>query len=225
MAKKRIIDFQTKLKAVKEYINGNKSSVQLAKEFSVHKYTIVTWVKKFNYYGEKGLKPTVSYNRYSNDLKLKAVQKYLEGNDSIDSIALKYGIRSHTQLNTWIMEYNCHKEFKPSHLGGKLIMTKGRKTTLDERVNIVKECLENAKNYSNTAKKFNVSYQQVYSWTSKYQKKGLAGLIDKRGKHHFKSNLSEIEQLNYQNQLLKAENKRLEIENELLKKLEEIERR
>ena len=46
-------------------------------------------------------------------------------------------------------------------------MKTGRKTTQEERIVIAKECLENECNFEETAKKYNVSYQQVYSWTRK----------------------------------------------------------
>lgn len=41
-------------------------------------------------------------------------------------------------------------------------MTKGRSTTLEERIEIVKYCIDNNKKYQLTAETFNVSYQQVY---------------------------------------------------------------
>ncbi len=37
-------------------------------------------------------------------------------------------------------------------------MTKGRKNTSEERFEIVKYCLENGRNYQQTAEKFQVSY-------------------------------------------------------------------
>ncbi|TYP48715.1 helix-turn-helix domain-containing protein, partial [Thermosediminibacter litoriperuensis] len=47
-------------------------------------------------------------------------------------------------------------------------MTKGRNTTLEERIEIVKYCLEHNRNYIETAEKYQVSYQQVRSWVIKY---------------------------------------------------------
>ncbi|BES65713.1 hypothetical protein SANA_26920 [Gottschalkiaceae bacterium SANA] len=104
-------------------------------------------------------------------------------------------------------------------------MTKGRKTTLAERVQIVIHCIANDNNYKETSEKFEVSYQQVRNWVLKYEEKGLEGLEDRRGKRKPESELTEAERMKAEIELLKAKNKRLEIENELLKKLEEIERR
>ena len=51
-------------------------------------------------------------------------------------------------------------------------MNKGRKTTVQERITIVKDCLENGSNYGENAIKYNVSYQQVYTWVKKFSQLG-----------------------------------------------------
>ena len=61
-------------------------------------------------------------------------------------------------------------------------MKAGRKTTSEERLEIALYAIEHGKNYSATAKKYNVSYQQVYNWVKKYLSKGESGLKDNRGK-------------------------------------------
>lgn len=103
-------------------------------------------------------------------------------------------------------------------------MTKGRKTTYDERVEIVKHCIEHLNNYAETAQKYQVSYQQVYAWTSKYESDGVEALLDKRGKRKNENEMSELEKLKAQNKLLEAENRRKQMEIDFLKKLDEIER-
>lgn len=40
-------------------------------------------------------------------------------------------------------------------------MTKGRKTTFDERIENVQYCISHTHNYSETAEKFHISYQQA----------------------------------------------------------------
>ncbi len=102
---------------------------------------------------------------------------------------------------------------------------KSRKTTLEERIKIVEYCISSSNNYSATAKKFNCSYSQVYSWVTKYNRKGVEGLKDRRGHSRTVDEMSELEKLQVENRLLKAEKKRQQMEIDLLKKLEEIERR
>ena len=103
-------------------------------------------------------------------------------------------------------------------------MTKGRKTTFDERVEIVTSCIENEMNYAVTAKSYQVSYQQVYQWVKKYESKGVDGLLDKRGRKKPENERSELDKLRAENRLLQAEKRRMELENAFLKKLVEIER-
>ena len=103
-------------------------------------------------------------------------------------------------------------------------MAKGRSTTLEERIEIVSHCIANNKDYGKTVERYGVSYQQVYGWVSKYEKVGSDGLIDRRGKRKDISSMTEVEKLHAQLKLKEAENLRLQMENELLKKLEALER-
>ncbi len=98
------------------------------------------------------------------------------------------------------MKYNSHERLK--EYGGKSNITKGRKTTYEERIEIVTYCIENNKNYDLTAQKHEVSYQQVYTWLKKYEEKGIDGLVDNRGKKKHENNMSEIDKLRAQNKLL-----------------------
>ncbi len=104
-------------------------------------------------------------------------------------------------------------------------MTKGRKTTREERIEIVAFCLENGKNYAKVIEKYGVSYQQIYAWVRKYEEHGVAGLSDKRGKRKAISEMTELERLRAENRLLQAQIKDKELEVALLKKLKELERR
>lgn len=104
-------------------------------------------------------------------------------------------------------------------------MTKGRKTTFDERVEIAGYCITHDHNYAETAQKYNISYQQARSYTIKYEQCGIKGLEDKRGKRKMESEMSQLERLRAENKLLRAEKERAEMEASFLKKLSEIERR
>ena len=104
-------------------------------------------------------------------------------------------------------------------------MTKGRLTTLDERIEIVSYCIAKGKDYAAAIEKYGVSYQQIYSWVGKYEKKGVDGLIDKRGKRKSLDEMTEVERLRAEIKMLKAENEQKEMEIAVLKKVQEIERR
>ena len=101
-------------------------------------------------------------------------------------------------------------------------MNKGRKTTQEERVEIVAFCIEHGKDYGLAMEKYGVSYQQIYSWVRKYESKGVEGLADRRGKAKPEDALTEADRLRMENKILQAKLKDMEMENKLLKKLREL---
>lgn len=167
---------------------------------------------------------TRSQNRkYSKETKLRAVQDYLDGKGSLWTISDKYGIKDEKSLREWIKRYNGHKEFKElSSARGEIYMTKGRKTTQEERAEIVAFCIEHGKDYGLTIETYKVSYQQIYSWVKKYEEKGVEGLTDRRGKTKPETELTEEERLRQENKILQAKIKDQEMEIDLLKKLREL---
>ncbi len=103
-------------------------------------------------------------------------------------------------------------------------MSKGRRTTQEERLEIVSACIASGKDYGMAIEQYGVSYQQIYSWVRKYEEKGVDGLLDCRGKRKDEASMSEVEKLRVKIKLKESENYRLRMENDLLKKLAELER-
>ena len=104
-------------------------------------------------------------------------------------------------------------------------MTKGRKTTFEERIEIVQYCIAHDYNYVKTAEQYQVSYQQARNYTMKYKAGGVEALRDNRGKRKSPNEMSELEKLRAEVKILRAEKEHAEMEVSFLKKLEEIERR
>lgn len=98
-----------------------------------------------------------------------------------------------------------------------------RKTTLEERKEIVDYCINHNRNYKNTATKFDVSYSQVYSWVKKYDTDGADGLTDRRGCHKTDAEVDELERLKRENLRLKRQLEEKDMVVELLKKVKEFE--
>lgn len=73
------------------------------------------------------------------------------------------------------------------------------------------------KNYGLTVEKYDVSYQQIYSWVKKYEEKGIDGLSDNRGKSKTTDEMNEIEKLRHENKLLQAKLKEKEMEIDVIK--------
>ena len=225
MGRKAKFSSKQKLWAIDRFLSGEDSILHTATLLGCSDVTIYDWLRNYQISGINGITVTSKNNIYTTNIKLKAVKDYLKGVGSLREICQKYSIRSTTQLRRWIIKYNSHEELKASGTGGVPIMTKGRKTTYDERVEIIQYCIEHQNNYAETADKYQVSYQQVYSWVKKYESEGIDGLVDKRGKNKTKDEMTELERLRVENKLLKAQNRRQELEMAFLKKLDEIERR
>lgn len=224
MSKRSKYNSKIKLMVIEKYKNGESPS-KLAYEFNIDRSTILEWTKKYESLGIDGLKESNSWTKYSKELKIAAVEEYLNGENSQKNICMKYGIRSHATLRDWILKYNDSKELKSYSKGSSRSMKKGRMTTHKERIEIAKYCIENDYNYTDTANIHDVSYQQVYSWIKKFEKFGEKGLIDRRGKPKEKTTLSKEDKLEIEIRELRKQNRELEVENALLKKLEELEKR
>lgn len=99
-----------------------------------------------------------------------------------------------------------------------------RKTTIEERKEIVEYCINHNRNYKGTASLYDVSYSQVYSWVKKYDTNGEGSLLDKRGHHKADNEVDELERLRRENIRLKRKLEEKDMLTELLKKVKEFER-
>ena len=221
---KRKVSVEDKIYAVNLYLDGKESQHRIASMFDVCTASVQQWIRNYESMGADAF--TLKGNKkYSKELKQQAVLDYLAGRGSQDDICKRYGIRSKAKLQIWINKYNGYEELKSSGTGGNTIMTKGRKTTFEERVEIVQYCIAHDRNYAETAKQYQVSYQQARSYTVKYEAGGVEALKDNRGKRKRPDEMSELEKLRAEVKILRAEKERAEMEASFLKKLEEIERR
>lgn len=218
MAKSKL-SYEEKIAAIKEYKAGQGSYQTIALKYGISKTTFRDMIMV---YKSQGLAESKKNKKYSKELKRQAVKEYLTGEASQTEICQKYKIKDRKQLRQWIKWYNGHKEKGRSSAKGEVYMTKGRKTTQEERVEIVAYCIEHGKDYGLTAETYQVSYQQIYAWVKKYEEKGVKGLVDGRGKIKTEDELTEAERLKQENKILRAKIKDKEMEIALLKKLREL---
>ena len=224
MSHKEKANEKLKLKLITSYISGGIGRNEAARQAGVTPTSFMAWVAKYRADGIDGLIPAEKDKFYPEQLKKDAVEEYLSRGCSQLVICEKYSIRSSSTLRQWIMQYNCHRAMK-GFTGGSH-MTKGRETTKEERIRLVQECIMKGNNYGEIALKYEVSYQQIYIWVKKYQKKGEAGLSDCRGRRRPpKEPETEEERLRKENAELKRKLYYSEAENACLKKLDENERR
>ncbi len=113
---------------------------------------------------------------------------------SLKDLTKKYGISDPYVLRSWIKSYTSGKELKATSKGMRR-MKQGRKTTFEERIEIVNFTLAHEKDYQGAVEKYGVSYH------------------------------TPEEELRLKIKQQEERIKYLEMENGLLKKLEEIKRR
>lgn len=205
-------------------INDHDLTVRSASyDYNISVSTIKDWLRLYDSFGVSGLVPGTTI-KYPNELKMKAIEDVLVNHLSKADVLKKYKITQNSVLNHWIKRYNNDKTLKQRGSGVKK-MNKGRITTFNERIAIVKAIVASDYNYQALAEQSGVSYQQAYSWTQKYKSNGEQGLQDRRGQSkNSAQQLTETEQLKIENKALKAKNELLEIENQLAKKLLEFEK-
>lgn len=216
---------EVKLQILHLFNEGEYSQSEICEKFSVSKKTIRRWKMKFDKAGVDGLIESTGWKTYSKELKINAVEDFLQKDLTVNEILEKYTISSDSILRTWVKKYTSHSELKDSGKGMSQSMTKGRKTTFEERIQIVDHCLKQQNDYQATSETYEVSYQQVYQWVKKFEAAGEEGLRDRRGRTKEEIELTAEEKLQLEIKRIERENERLRAENLFLKKLEEIERR
>ena len=227
MAQKQKLLAEERVAIVRQYLNGEIGMSEASRAAGVSKESIREWIARYKAEGTEGFLPHERNRSYSLELKKEAVREYLSGGGSLLAVSKKYGLRSKTQLQAWIKVYNGHGDFNSvKHSGGGSYMKQGRRTTKEERLEIAKACLASGKNYGEMTQKYQVSYQQVRTWTLRFEELGEAGIEDRRGQRKKdQAPRTELEAAQVEIERLKHQLYLAEMERDLLKKLEEIERR
>lgn len=153
-------------------------------------------------------------SKYSNEFKLEVVKYYLEGHHSRAGTARKFGMPSSTPLKEWIKKYQEHgpegliKQQKPSYSG-------------EFKQNVVEYMHDNHLSATQTAIHFRLQTPIVLKWERIYYEEGPQGLYkERRGRSRNMESKPKKKKLDKQvEEDLIAENQRLKMENEYLKKL------
>ena len=227
MPQRAKVAIEKKIEIVRKCLENEVSIKAAGQEAGVNAATVALWRRLYETEGISGLQPNARNRQYSTETKMRAVLDYLGQEGSLREICKKYKIRSVKQLGEWLKVYNAHGDFNSvKQSGGGSYMKQGRDTTKEERLEIVKDCLASGKNYGEMALKYKVSYQQVRTWVLRYEGMGAAGLEDRRGKRkRDQTPRTELEAAQIEIERLKHQLYMTEMERDLLKKLDEIERR
>ena len=210
-------------KVSQEYLDGS-SYPFLAEKYNIGKTTLQQWVAKYRLHGIAAFIRPPGNSSYSSDFKKMCVEAVLSGEGSVNDVVARYSISSREVLRHWIKVYNANRELKDYNPKQEVYMAEARrKTTLEERKEIVDYCINHNRSYKDTAEKFDVSYSQVYSWVKKYDVHGEDGLADRRGYHKTDDVVDELERLRRENLRLKRQLEEKDMAVELLKKVKEFE--
>ena len=213
-----------KIMLVQRYLSGEGSYRSLSNEYGIDDETLRQWTKYYQEQGETCFYCKGGNAHYSKEFKTKCVKAVLCGEGSVDDIVAKYNISNRSVLRHWIKCYNANLELKDYEPKREVYMAEAhRKTTLEERKEIVDYCISHNNDYKGAASKYSVSYSQVYSWVKKYRENGESGLEDKRGHHKCDDELDELELLRRENKRLKQQLEERDMLCELLKKVRELE--
>ena len=223
----RKYSYEEKLSVLEGYLNGAFSLGEKAHEFGYKAIPgcFKRWIRQYQEQGAEGLLPLTGHNSYTAEFKTMVVEDYLCGKGSAADLAAKHKISNADVLLHWISLYNANRELTDYCPKREVYMAEARrKTTMEERREIVEYCIKHERNYKDTASLYDVSYSQVYSWVKKYDANGATALIDKRGHHKTDAEVDELERLRRENLRLKRQLEEKDMVTKLLKKVKEFER-
>ena len=206
-----------------EYLDGLGSVYSLAEKHHVGRATIQKWVAAYRIHGIEAFSTKIGNASYTKEFKTMCVEAVVSGQGSSVDIGALYNVYPGV-LESWIRKYNANRELTDYDPKREVYMAEARrKTTLEERKEIVDYCITHGRDYKGTAFKYDVSYSQVYSWVKKYDESGEEALTDKRGRHKTDEEIDELERLRRENLRLKRQLEEKDMLVELLKKVKEFE--
>ena len=129
MSERKKIDPVLKVELVEKYLRDEIGIREAARQAGLSgsgTESFRKWIDIYQNEGPAGLLEQKSFKSYSLELKISAVNDYLEGKGSLQAVAARYGLRSKTQLQRWLESYNTLGKIKCRGSGGGSYMRKAR---------------------------------------------------------------------------------------------------
>ncbi len=222
MGRKLKYSKEVKMKACLDYENGNISFQGIAEYVGTTKEVVRRWYLIYKEHGSSVFETSTRNSSYSKAFKQEIIEAYIIGKYSQPEIYAKHNISSGL-ISRWLDKWYNGIELKDYDPKGDVYTMKSRKTTFEERLEIVEWVIENDMCYKKAADKYSIPYALVYKWTKTYIDKCPEALkYQKRGpkskSNIDESNLTEVEILKLELEKETALRKRREFELEVLKK-------
>ena len=113
--------------------------------------------------------------KYSTEFKYEVVKRYLEGNESYESLAKLFNIPDKSQLRVWVSAY------KTLGYDGLKRSRKKQTYSAEFKRNVVKLYLTGEMSYHDLANNLGISNpSMICTWVGKYRKYGIEGLEPKK---------------------------------------------
>ena len=222
MGRKSKFSKKVKINACKKYKAGKGSFGSIAKEVGCAEPVLKKWYYDYINHGDSIFDEKPRNASYTVEFKLKVINEIKKS--SITSASSKFGI-SRSVAQKWFLNYNNGETIKDYSPCSEVYTMKTRKTTFEERIEIVNFVLENDNNYKAAANTYKVPYASVYQWVQKYFQHGEESLRNSRGRPktgELKQGLTELEKKDIEIERLKRELERHIRAEEILKKNLEI---
>jgi transposase len=213
-----------KLALINEFEASGLSNTAFGKANGLGKNTVAQWQDRYQRDGLDGLRETKKNHHYSSTFKLQVVYAFLNGEGSAQELAMKYGLRSFSQVMVWVSKYNKDKTVTASP-SRKLVPKMSRKTTWEERIEIVEYITNQKHSYSEAAEHYQVSYQQARSWVLKTKDGGYEALRDNRGHRKEQKELTDLDKANLRIRQLEGQVADMKLLEEFVKKYQELQRK
>lgn len=149
--------------------------------------------------------------KYSLEIKLKAVQAYLDGVESYKTIAQRYQV-GEMDVVKWVSLYQEH--------GYQALQKRYTNHSVEFKMDVLNFINETGASIRRAAAVFNIpSPQTVRTWQHLYETQGIDALKPKKkGRPSLKEKMKKKQELSVE-ETLRAENEHLRAENAYLKKL------
>jgi len=200
----------------------------LARAMEIDLSTLKRWRKEYEWHGKNAFERPPGNRSYTREFKEQIIEEYDRSQLSIEGLSAKHQIAS-SVIAGWMEIWDNGEKFDDYHLYPGVYAMAFRKATVEEQLEIVQWVIDHELNYTAAAAKFELKYATIYQWTQRYLQEGKEGLNRQRGRKPKQvvdpSLLTETQRLQLELEELKKLNYRLDLENRVLKKKQEIERR